>query len=147
MLQLDRTRPGPRRLVIMGCDGPGVIVAESLSEKGHTVYILDLQASSFDRLPADRIEDGQIVPIVGDGTIKEDLVRASINDADVFMALSNNETRNVLAGQMAKHIYKVPTAICRIDDPTLQDMYNKLGIVAVSATTLVTQMVVESVGL
>ena len=88
------------------------------------------------------VEDGHIVPLVGDGTFEEDLRKASIQDAQVFMALSDSETRNALAAQIARHVFQVPTSICRIDDPSKERVYNGLGILAVSAITLMTKEVV-----
>ena len=89
------------------------------------------------------IQDGHIVPILGDGAIAGDLVKASIQDADVFMALSDIDTINALAGQIAKHIHKVPRVICRIDDPSRQEMYNDLDMVAISSTNFVTQTMID----
>ena len=144
MLRFDQRESGVKRMVIMGCDGLASSIATSLSEQGHMVHILDLNSEAFDRLPRGKIEDHHIVPIIGDGTRQQDLRRASIEEADVFMALSEVDARNALAVQMARHLYEVPTVICRIDDPTLQQMYTGLGIVAIGATSLVTEMVVEA---
>ena len=130
----------------MGCGGLGVAVATSLAAQRHIVHILDSQAEAFEQLPPSKIEDGFIVPLVGDGTLEEDLLRASVRDANVFLALSGTDTVNALAAQMAKHLYRVPTVICRIDDPTIQGMYGGLGIVAISATSLVAQMALEKAG-
>ncbi len=144
MFQLNRLQQGSQRIVIMGCDGLGALVATSLSEREHAIHILDTRAKAFDRLPFGEVEEGRIVPVIGDGTLQQDLVRASIENADIFMALSNVDTSNALAAQMARSIYQVPVVICRIDDPTMQSMYNELGLVAISATTLAAQMVVEA---
>ena len=84
------------------------------------------------------------MPLVGDGTLQDDLLRAYVSDAHLFMALSGIDTLNALAAQMAKHVYRVPRVICRIDDPTLQSMYGSLDIVAISATALVSQMALEA---
>ena len=73
-------------MVIMGCDSLGASVAISLTEQGHTVYILDSRPEAFDRLPAGEMEDGRIVPIIGNGTLRQDLMSASVQEADVFMA-------------------------------------------------------------
>ena len=110
------------------------------------MHILDPRVEAFDRLPPGAIADGQIVPIAGNGTLQQDLLRASLQDADVFIALTGVDTRNALASQMAKHLYQVPTVICRVDDPTIQSMYNDLGIVAISATTFVSDLVVKATG-
>ena len=82
----------------------------------------------------------------GDATRHRDLRRAAIGDADVFLALSDSDTENALVGQLAKHIYHVPTVVCRIDDPAAQAMYADLGLDAVSGTALVTRAVLEACG-
>ena len=128
----------------MGCDGLAASVAITLSDRGHTVHILDTDVESFDRLPSGKIQAGDIVPIVGDGTLQQDLLKASIQDADVFMALSDSDTKNALAAQIAKSIFQVPAVVSRIDDPVIQGIYNGLGIVAIGATSIVTEMAVEA---
>ena len=65
----------------------------------------------------------------------------------MFMALSGVDTLNALTGQMAKHLFQVPTVVCRIDDPTLQEMYEELGIVAISATSLFVRMIENTASL
>ena len=130
-------------MVLMGCGELGASIATSLSEQGHTVHVLDLHAEHFDRLPPGQIENGHIVPIIGDGTLQQDQMRASVPDADVFMALSDEDADNALASQMTKNLYEVPTVICRIDDPTMQEMYKDLDLVAISGRTLVTEMVIR----
>ena len=130
-------------MVLMGCDRLGGAVATMLAEQGHSLHILDPNVAAFERLPQGMIEDGHIVPLVGDGTDETDLRRASIQEADVFMALSGRDTSNALAAQVAKQLFRVPTVICRIDDPTKEQLYRDLGIVAVGAVTLVSQRVAE----
>ena len=129
-------------MVIMGCGGLGATVATSLTDQGHVLHILDVTADAFDRLPVGLIEAEQIVPLVGDGTSERDLMKASIQDSTVFMALSGSDTQNALAAQIAKQVFQVQTVICRIDDPSKEEVYNDLGIVAVSAIKLVREVVV-----
>ncbi len=143
MLQLDQAAPGAKRFVIMGCGSPGAAIALSVASLGHRVHILDLQATAFERLPEAELAEGRIVPLVGDGTLQHDLLAASIQDSDVFVGLTPSDTTNAFAAQIAKHIYQVPVVVCRVDDPALRDMYEKLQIVAVSATSLVADKVVE----
>lgn len=146
MLQFSHREAGSKRMVVMGCGELGASIATSLAEQGHTLHMLELHPEYFDRLPPSQIESGHIVPIIGDGTLQQDQMRASVPDADVFLALSDDDTVNALAAQMSKHLYEVPTVICRIDDPTMQKVYNELGVVAISATSLVTEMVIKEAG-
>ena len=144
MVSPDERLSGSQNMVIMGCDDLGASVATALSEQGNVVHVLDSRSEAFERLPPGKIEDGHIVPFLGTGLLQRDLLRASIRDADVFMALSSIDARNAFVGQMAKHIFRVPVVICRIEDPTKQQMYTELDLVAVSGSALVTQMIVEA---
>ena len=133
-------------MVIMGCGALGATVASVLTDGGVSLQVLDTRADAFDRLPAGLIEDRRVVPLVGDGTNERDLAKAAVQEATVFMALSGSDTKNALAAQIAKQVFGVPTVICRIDDPSKGSVYEDMGIVTVSATTLVADMVVEAAG-
>ncbi|MCX8213672.1 MAG: NAD-binding protein [SAR202 cluster bacterium] len=144
MLQTDRTTVGDRKVTIMGCGGMAASVAITLSDQGYGIHILDLRIDSFNRLPPGKTQSDEIVPIVGDGTLQQDLLKAAIEDADVFMALSDSDTRNALAAQVASSIFRVPTVICKVEDPIMQKVYLGLGIVALGATTLVVENAVKA---
>ena len=144
MLQTDRTTVGDRKVTIMGCGGLAASVAITLSDQGYGIHILDLRIESFNRLPPGKTQSGEIIPIVGDGTLQQDLLKAAIEDADVFMALSDSDTRNALAAQVASNIFRVPTVICRVEDPIMQKVYAGLGIVALGATNLVAENAVNA---
>ena len=144
MLQTDRTTVGDRKVTIMGCGGLAASVAITLSDQGYGIHILDLRIDSFNRLPPGKTQSGEIIPIVGDGTLQQDLLKAAIEDADVFMALSDSDTRNALAAQVASNIFRVPTVICRVEDPIMQKVYAGLGIVVLGATNLVAENAVKA---
>jgi trk system potassium uptake protein TrkA len=144
MLQTDRTTVGDRKVTIMGCGGLAASVAVTLSDQGYAIHILDQRIDSFNRLPPGKTQSGEIVPIVGDGTLQQDLLKAAVEDADVFMALSDSDTRNALAAQVASNIFRVPTVVCRVEDPIMQKIYSGLGIVVIGATTLVAENAVKA---
>ena len=141
---LNQTDAGSKHVAIMGCGRTGASIATALAEGGHTVEVLDLDSAAFDLLPPGMIANGHIVPIVGDGTLGADLRKASTQDADIFIAASGRDTYNALAAQLAKHIFQVPKVVCRLNDPARREMYGQLGLIAISATQLVTDMVVEA---
>ena len=132
--------------VITGTDGLATSVAAALADKGHTVSLLVPRPEVVDRLPRELLQRGRIVAKTGDATLHRDLRRAAMPDADVVLALSGSDSQNALVGQLAKHVYHVPTVICRIEDPTAQRMYTELGLEAVSGTSLMTQAVLEACG-
>ena len=141
---VNRADGGYRLAVIMGCGRLGVSIATGLSEEGYAVRILDLDISAFDLFPPGMIEEGHVVPVVADGTLESGLREASTQDADVFIAVAGGDVRNALAAQIAQHILRVPRVICRINDPARKEMYDQLGLTTISATKLVTDMIVNT---
>ena len=141
--QLGRSDGGSKLVVIMGCGRLGVSIATALSEEAYDLRILDTDVAAFELLPPGMIEEGHVVPVVGDGTLESGLRDASTQDADIFIAVAGRDVRNALAAQIAQHILRVPTVICRINDPTRREMYDQLGLMTISATELVTDMIVK----
>ncbi len=120
------------KIVIMGCGRVGAKLAELLDAEGHGVTILDTDAYSFRKLPS----TFRGTALIGNGTDEEALKRAGISEADVFVVLTQGDNRNVMAAQIAKHIFNVPRVVCRIYDPLRQEMYSTLGLETMSPTTI-----------
>ena len=119
-------------VIIMGCGRVGAALASMLDTDRHKVTVLDTDSYSFRRLP----ESFGGTALLGSGTNEDVLKRAGIEEADVFVALTQGDNRNVLAAQIAKHTFNVPRVVCRIYDPLRQEMYSTLGIEAISPTTV-----------
>ncbi len=127
------------KVVIMGCGRVGAQLAALLDSEGHTVTILDTDIYSFRRLPP----DFNGTALLGNGIDQEVLRKAGIEEADAFLALTQGDNRNVMASQIAKHIFSVPRVVCRIYDPLRQELYSTLGLEAFSPTTIFAQMLKE----
>ena len=127
------------KVVIMGCGRVGAQLAALLDSEGHTVTLLDTDVYSFRRLPP----DFKGTALLGNGIDQEVLRKAGIEEADVFFALTQGDNRNVMAAQIAKHIFSVPRVVCRIYDPLRQELYSTLGLEAFSPTTIFAQMLKE----
>ena len=91
-----------------------------------------MEPYSFRRLPS----TFQGAAVVGDGTDEDSLKRAGIEEADAFVAVTQGDNRNVMAAQIAKHIFNVPKVVCRIYDPLREEMYHTLGMETISPTTV-----------
>ena len=50
--------------------------------------------------------------------------------------MTQGDNRNVLATQVAKHIFGVPRTLCRIYDPIREEMYRGLGLETISPTVM-----------
>ena len=127
------------KVVIMGCGRVGAQLAGLLDADGHSVTILDTDAYSFRRLPP---KFGGTA-LIGNGINEEALKKAGIEEADAFVAVTQGDNRNVMATQIAKHIFNVPKVICRIYDPLRQELYSTLGLETISPTTIFAQILKE----
>ena len=127
------------KVVIMGCGRVGSQLAALLDAEGHLVTVLDRDAYSFRRLPP----DFNGTALLGNGIDEEALRKAGIEEADAFVAITQGDNRNVMAAQIAKHIFNVPRVICRIYDPLRQELYSTLGLETFSPTTIFSQMLKE----
>ncbi len=127
------------KVVIMGCGRVGAQLAGLLDTDGHSVTILDTDVYSFRRLPP----TFSGTALVGNGLNEDVLRKAGIEEADAFVALTQGDNRNVMASQIAKHIFNVPRVVCRIYDPLRQELYSTLEVEAFSPTTIFAQMLRE----
>ena len=128
-------------VVIMGCGRVGAQLAALLEEAGHKVTILDTDTYSFRRLPP----SFEGTALVGDGTDEEYLKKAGIEEADAFVAVTQGDNRNVMAAQVAKHVFNVPKVVCRIYDPLREELYKTLGLETISPTTVGAQLLRDKV--
>jgi trk system potassium uptake protein TrkA len=119
-----------KRVVIMGCGRVGAALAAELAGEGNQVTILDYDAAAFRFLP-----DGfNGVRIVGNGTDIDVLRRIGIEEADIFVSATRGDNRNVMAAQIAKHIFGVPVVAARVFDPLREEMYRNLGLRTINPT-------------
>ncbi len=129
------------KVVIMGCGRVGGRLAGLLDAEGHSVTILDIDAYSFRWLPP----NFKGTALVGNGVDQEILKRAGIEEADAFVVVTQGDNRNIMAAQIAKHIFHVPKVVCRIYDPLREELYRTLGLETLSPTTISAQMLKEKV--
>ena len=120
------------KVVIMGCGRVGALLADLLDRDGHEVTILDLDAYSFRRLSP----DFRGTALVGNGLDEDTLRKAGIEQASAFVAVTQGDNRNIMASQMARQLFNVPRALCRIYDPLRRDLYAQLGLEAISPTSI-----------
>lgn len=127
------------KVIIMGCGRVGGRLAGLLESDGHDVTVLDNDSYSFRRLPP----GFRGTALLGNGIDADVLRRAGIEEADVFVAVTQGDNRNVMSCQIARHIFNVPRVVCRIYDPLRRDLFEELGLEAISPTTIFAQILRE----
>lgn len=118
------------KVVIMGCGRVGSALAAMLADDGHDVTVIDIRQEAFKRLPASFKGKRH----VGNAIDQDVLARVGLAEADAFFAVTQGDNRNAMATQIAKHIFGVQRALCRIYDPIREEMYRELGIETISPT-------------
>jgi trk system potassium uptake protein TrkA len=125
------------KVIIMGCGRAGSELAATLDREGHDVTVLDVNAYQFTRFLPETFRGRKIT---GNGIDQDVLRRAGIETADAFVAATSGDNRNVMAAQIARHIYGVSRVVCRIYDPIREQMYHKLGLRTISPTKIQAQL-------
>lgn len=129
------------KIVIVGCGRVGGLLATELSGHGHQITAVDYNQRSFRHLPLDFSGE----TILGTG-IDEDVLRnAGIKEADVFIAVTDDDNTNIMSGQIAQTVYKVPQVILRIYDPVRADIYRNLGLNIICPTRTVAGLIEDQV--
>jgi trk system potassium uptake protein TrkA len=131
------------KIVIVGCGRVGASAAESYDRAGHEVIVLDVSTAAFDRLAS--IFGGRAIR--GDGTDEDVLRRAGADGADVFLALTEGDNRNVMATQLAVEELGAGRVIAKINDPVRATAYAELGIATVCRTGLILDAMNSYLGL
>jgi len=67
-----------------------------------------------------------------------------LRQADAFVAVTQGDNRNVMATQMAKHLFGVPRTLCRIYDPIREEIYRGLGLETISPTLVGARLLKET---
>jgi trk system potassium uptake protein TrkA len=130
------------RVVVAGCGRVGREVALGLVEHGDDVSVIDVRREALDDLLG-RSFDGTVH--VGRVYDVDTLRESGIEDADVFLALTNSDNVNLMAVQIAKEVFDVPRAIARLDDPHREAAYRALGVSFVAGASLVSEVFIERV--
>ena len=116
------------RIVIVGAGAVGTHLAKMLSEENENVVLIDESEEKLGKMEA--LFDLQT--IVGDPTKISSLQSANVDDADLFVAVTPDESRNIAACIIA-HYLGAKKTVARIDNyeyllPKHKEYFNSLGI-------------------
>ena len=113
------------RVLIFGCGRLGANLVKDLSSKDDNITVL---GDDRDCLESIAEYQGVRVILTAEPMMQDYLLEGNIDHCDVFLAMSGDDHKNVLASQIAKLIYNVPKVVCHLDSPQLQIMYAALGL-------------------
>ena len=115
-------------VVIMGCGRVGSSLAIALERLGHDVAVIDKDGQAFRRLGSDFHGE----QVVGLGFERNVLVRAGIEHAGAFAAVSSGDNSNIISARVARENFGVEHVVARIYDAKRAAVYERLGIPTVA---------------
>ncbi|ACL76428.1 potassium channel family protein [Ruminiclostridium cellulolyticum] len=120
------------QVVIIGCGKVGAKFAQVLSEEGNEIVIVSNDPKSFKNLPPDF--DG--VTLTGVPIDQDVLKMAGIENADVLVAVTEDDNINIMVCQMAKELFKVSKVIARIYNPAREHVFHQFGLETICPTDI-----------
>ncbi len=117
------------QVVIMGCGRTGSALATRFDAEGDQVTVMDPDDTAQRRLPGGF--RGRF--LAGNGVTPAILRAAGIAHAEAFVALTPNDSANIVAARVARDTYRVPRVIARMHDPVHAQIYSELGIITVGS--------------
>jgi trk system potassium uptake protein TrkA len=130
------------KAVVIGCGRVGAGIAAELDRAGWQVLIIDVSSAAFDRLPS--TFGG--TALRGDGTDEDTLRREGAENADLLLALTEGDNRNIMAAQLGVEALGARQCIAKINDPLRAEAYAQLGITTLCRTNLMTGAVLGFLG-
>jgi trk system potassium uptake protein TrkA len=121
-------------VVVAGCGRLGAYIAGVYSRAGLDVIILDREESAFARLPSD-FSGFMITGSAGEFSV---LKKAKLYGADLFVAVTNSDTLNIMCAEIAMKHFNVPKVFACVYEPSLEEFCHSLGVFAVSPITATT---------
>lgn len=116
------------KIVIAGAGSVGTHLATLLSGEAQDIILLDESEERLSSLES----NFDLLTMVASPTSLKDLETAQVGSADLFVAVTPNESRNILACQLA-HYLGAKKTVARVDHYELQtmksrDMFKTMGI-------------------
>ncbi len=121
-------------IVIVGGGKVGFYLANELVGASHEVLVIERNPAKCEEI-AETL--GEIV-MRGDGCEAAIHEVAGTGRADLLIAVTGDDEDNLVACQVAHHVFNVPRTVARINNPKNELIFRKLGIdLAVSATSAI----------
>ncbi len=124
MLLFSKNRKPHSRSIIVGCGRLGAKLANTLSDAGEDVIVIDQNMESFRKLPP---TFGGLF-VTGDATDTAILEEAQIDHATAVILVTDDDNTNILVAQIAKEVFHTKTVIARLYDSERECVYREFGI-------------------
>jgi len=98
------------KIIILGASQVGSSVAENLASEANDITVVDINPEPL-RALQDHLD---LRTVVGHGSHPDVLARAGADDADMLVAVTDDDETNMVACQVAYTLFHTPTKIARV---------------------------------
>lgn len=128
-------------IIIGGGGKVGEALAQQMVRAGHEVVVIEQDETTADALARDL--RGRSMVLLGDACDSSVMEEAGMPDTDIFVALMGHDDDNLVACEIARALFNPPRIIARVNNPRNERIFYKLGIEAISSTTVIARMIEE----
>jgi trk system potassium uptake protein TrkA len=111
-----------------------------LARVGHDVAVIDRDSTAFQRLSPEFSGDR----VLGMGFDRDVLLRAGIEGAGAFAAVSSGDNSNIISARVARETFGVKRVVARIYDAKRAAVYERLGIPTVATVPWTTDRLLNA---
>jgi trk system potassium uptake protein TrkA len=126
-------------VVINGGGKIGEYLATKLLGNRHEVAVIEQSSKRIDHLAL--VLPGKALMILGDGCDSVYQADAGTGEADIFVATTGSDDVNLVSCEIASMVFGVPRTIARVNNPKNERIFRRVGIEAVSSTTVITRLI------
>ncbi len=125
-------------IIIVGGGRLGYYLLKALLNEGNEVLLMEKEAYICENIN----EEMGSVCFRGDGCETATMEEVGTGRADMLVAVTGDDEDNLIACQVAKHKFNVPTTIARIRNPQNEVLFKKLGVnVTISSTQIILEYI------
>lgn len=99
-------------IIIVGCGKVGLTLAEQLCQENHAITLIDTDQERLD----DAVNSMDVQAVLGNGTSYQTQVEAGVRDADLLIAVTDQDELNMLSCLIARKVGNCQT-IARVRNP------------------------------
>jgi trk system potassium uptake protein TrkA len=125
----------------MGCGRVGASLSDSLARIGHDVAVIDRDSTAFHRLSPEFTGER----VLGMGFDRDVLLRAGIEEAGAFAAVSSGDNSNIISARVARENFGVERVVARIYDAKRAAVYERLGIPTVATVRWAADQILQRI--
>jgi len=110
------------QIIILGAGQVGGTLAKDLESEDNEITLVDVSRDRLDELH----NHLDLRTICGEAAHPDVLAKAGAENTDLLIAVTNSDETNMIACQIAWLLFKIPTKIARVRDPSYLKNQDKL---------------------